>query len=456
MSGPQWGVGDVLALTKLAWDLYHNCYLVAKDAPEDFRLTVNGLASFQAVLRTLRDDENSGSSFLERLNDDRKKMPERQVAEADHQRNSVLRSNLTPPASNDEVFEPSGGFPKVALANLERRSTFSDKLDMKPPPPSPLLSEASSELKRQPRGELQLLGKRQNIWAKIALAEHKKDQFARPLRIISEDPLHMADDLSKKRFQQLADDELRIYQGIDESFSRFQPPKVGGKALMEQNINICELLQPEEESLDKDRLLARLDNHAVDESQPKVSISNQSGTISMTKDFTPDDLQGDIAPTSPTPGDCENKEGIQLNYGRMNVPVTFTDPEDQQGFMNLPRSYFNAVKSSSGHAIFESLTPPARRVGEQFTGWWKSADVTDFENILKLFTPPVLSWSNGPDSGYIYNLFDSEPRKNYEGILVSHTRLKRKYNELFYMYRDTDYVYSRTHAYVQLALIRYT
>lgn len=65
---------------------------------------------------------------------------------------AVLRSNLTPPASNDEVFEPSGGFPKVAFANLKRRSAFSDELDMKPPPPSPLLSEASSELKRQPRG----------------------------------------------------------------------------------------------------------------------------------------------------------------------------------------------------------------------------------------------------------------------------------------------------------------
>ncbi|KAL8987314.1 MAG: hypothetical protein Q9177_003463 [Variospora cf. flavescens] len=245
MSGPQWGVGDVLALTKLAWDLYHNCYLVAKDAPEDLRLTVNGLASFQAVLRTLRDDENSGSSFLERLNDDRKKMPERQVAEADH-----------------------------------------------------------------------------------------------------------------------------------------QPPKVGGKALVEQNINICELLRPEDETLDKDRLLAGLDNHAGKEDK----IGGKEGSNQITRS-----------------------------------PI-HVDP------------------------INETLSLRFR----------KSADVTDFENILKLFTPPVLSWSNGPDSGYIYNVFDSEPRKNYEGILVSHTRLKWKYNELFYMYRDTDYVYSRTHAYVQLALIHYT
>lgn len=46
---------------------------------------------------------------------------------------------------------------------------------------------------------------RQELWK-----AGQKDQSARPLRIIREDPLHMADDLLKKRFQQLADDELRI------------------------------------------------------------------------------------------------------------------------------------------------------------------------------------------------------------------------------------------------------
>ena len=48
-----WGVGDLLAITKLAWDLYHNCYLVAREAPDDFHKLVHELTSLQRVLRAL-------------------------------------------------------------------------------------------------------------------------------------------------------------------------------------------------------------------------------------------------------------------------------------------------------------------------------------------------------------------------------------------------------------------
>ncbi|KAI9846413.1 MAG: hypothetical protein M1837_004004 [Sclerophora amabilis] len=71
------GIGDLLAVTKLAWDLYHNCFLVAREAPEDFRQLVNELASLQGVLRTLRDDVNSDKSFLEKLGESKKDMLER-------------------------------------------------------------------------------------------------------------------------------------------------------------------------------------------------------------------------------------------------------------------------------------------------------------------------------------------------------------------------------------------
>lgn len=71
------GFADLLTLTKLAWDLYHNCYLVARDAPDGFRQLVNELASLQGVLRSLRDDVNSDKSFLERLGEDRKQTLER-------------------------------------------------------------------------------------------------------------------------------------------------------------------------------------------------------------------------------------------------------------------------------------------------------------------------------------------------------------------------------------------
>ena len=75
-----WGVTDVLAVTKLAWDLYHNCYLVARDAPDNFRQLVNELAALQGVLRTLRDDINSDKSFFERHGEDRKQTLQRCVA----------------------------------------------------------------------------------------------------------------------------------------------------------------------------------------------------------------------------------------------------------------------------------------------------------------------------------------------------------------------------------------
>ena len=72
MSMLNWGIGDLLAVTKLAWDLYHNCILVAREAPDDFRQLVNELASLQACLRTLRYDVNSDKSFLDRLGENRK------------------------------------------------------------------------------------------------------------------------------------------------------------------------------------------------------------------------------------------------------------------------------------------------------------------------------------------------------------------------------------------------
>lgn len=80
MSALSWGVGDILTLTKLAWDLYHNCFLAARDAPDNFRQLVNELASLQGVLRTLRDDINSDKSFLDRMGENRKQTLERCLA----------------------------------------------------------------------------------------------------------------------------------------------------------------------------------------------------------------------------------------------------------------------------------------------------------------------------------------------------------------------------------------
>ena len=69
-----WGVGDILAIAKMSWDLYHGCYVVARGAPDDYRQMVNELASLQGVLRTLRDDTSSDSGYLQRLDENRKEM----------------------------------------------------------------------------------------------------------------------------------------------------------------------------------------------------------------------------------------------------------------------------------------------------------------------------------------------------------------------------------------------
>ena len=71
-TSPDSSAADILTLTKLAWDLYHNCYLITSDAPEAFKQLVNELASLQGVLRALRDDVNSNASFFDDLEEGRR------------------------------------------------------------------------------------------------------------------------------------------------------------------------------------------------------------------------------------------------------------------------------------------------------------------------------------------------------------------------------------------------
>ena len=60
-------VNEVISVTKLSWDLYHNCDLSTLGAPEEFRQLVQTLASLQRVLRTLCDDVTSDQSLLDRF-----------------------------------------------------------------------------------------------------------------------------------------------------------------------------------------------------------------------------------------------------------------------------------------------------------------------------------------------------------------------------------------------------
>jgi hypothetical protein len=54
--------------------------VVARDAPDDFRLLVNELGALQGVLRTLRDDVNSDKDYLNKLGEQKKIALERCIA----------------------------------------------------------------------------------------------------------------------------------------------------------------------------------------------------------------------------------------------------------------------------------------------------------------------------------------------------------------------------------------
>lgn len=49
MSGHQGRVDDVLKVTRIAWDLYHRCFLVAKEARDSSRQLMNELDSYEPV-----------------------------------------------------------------------------------------------------------------------------------------------------------------------------------------------------------------------------------------------------------------------------------------------------------------------------------------------------------------------------------------------------------------------
>ncbi len=312
----------------------------------------------------------------------------------------------------------------------------------------------------------------------------QKEQSARPLRIVRQDPVHRPHDTLTKRFQELADDELKIRRlnardwlrvatwwllkarfntrveersqhlstrgslsvsavsgrgssainqayvdllkaswilyniilkddndkaslmtdenrkmfynlsdGISDDLSDFQPVDAPEKdTLLCQNYNIWELLQPEEETYDQEDLLPALENSRwitveqddageedeqvlfrtfvnaaiggkryrmrskgapymlllstkEGESEPKVTLCNQSGTLCLTRDFTIEDLQDKELPSNPFAGSgISPRDAIPLNFGRMNITVAFTNEDDLQQFMYIPRAYFDAVK----------------------------------------------------------------------------------------------------------------
>ncbi|KAI9799927.1 MAG: hypothetical protein M1825_004298 [Sarcosagium campestre] len=425
-------------------------------------------------------------------------------------------------------------------------------------------------------------------------------------------------DENRKLFYNLSD-------AINEDFFHFKEVDVPDKSIINrQNLNIWELLQPEEESFDdQEDLLPGLENGRwitveqedageedeqvlyrtfvnaeigskalrmksrgapymlllsvkEGESEPKVTICNQSGTFSLTRNFTPEDVvptSGPMTPLSPqgigmsTLGSASTQP-LPLQFGRMKVSVAFQNEDDLQKFMWIPESYFAAVKkrdprqllNATESTLFDSsvevyevlkastmkpsnprqawqscnvrvletvgkegwrttrrlavsssagerrpwcrstFLPLSRvqicrdgksrqiimkwsdcshEVADKTDGNWNKVysyvyddsnpniainlvfstqqEATDFQNcILRLSLDPIYSWSSGDDERFVYDVTDSEPNlKQYKGIIISHTRNSWKYSELFYMYRDTDYLYSHDHLRVRFPQVYY-
>ncbi|KAI5807601.1 hypothetical protein DFH27DRAFT_327215 [Peziza echinospora] len=73
------GVGDFIAISQLTFKLYHQCYLVARGAPQEFQLLVGELNNFQSSLKILEVEVNDPNSILVRSGEDRVRMMQEMI-----------------------------------------------------------------------------------------------------------------------------------------------------------------------------------------------------------------------------------------------------------------------------------------------------------------------------------------------------------------------------------------
>ncbi|KAI5782058.1 hypothetical protein DFH27DRAFT_488134 [Peziza echinospora] len=67
-------IGDILALTQLAWNLYRKCYVVGKDAPSEFLNLTSEIATLSQSLKMLEEELANPESILVRAGEDRQRM----------------------------------------------------------------------------------------------------------------------------------------------------------------------------------------------------------------------------------------------------------------------------------------------------------------------------------------------------------------------------------------------
>ena len=83
------------------------------------------------------------------------------------------------------------------------------------------------------------------------------------------------------------------------------------------------------------------------QSEPLVSLVNQSGTLGLSRILTPEDLE-DLSPPSSTVIDVSRTremDAIQFNFGALETRIRFVYHADAEGFTSIPQEYFNIVKN---------------------------------------------------------------------------------------------------------------
>ncbi|KAI9799996.1 MAG: hypothetical protein M1833_003525 [Piccolia ochrophora] len=347
-------------------------------------------------------------------------------------------------------------------------------------------------------------------------------------------------DENRKLFYNLSD-------AINEDFFSFRDVDVPDKQTIHRhNLNIWELLQPEEEKVgEEDDYLPGLENGRwitveqedagredekvlyrtfvnaeigskalrmksrgapymlllsvkEGESEPKVTLCNQSGTFSMTRDFEPQDLvqEEHLSPDSPLVPEMpalftRSTQPIPLEFKKMKVSVTF------QTDAVLPLSRVQVSRDNESKQVIAKWSDCSHEVADRTDGNYNkiysytydprnpnvavnlvfptNQQAADFQNsVLRLNFDPVFSWTSGIEEHFVYDISDNEPTpKSYKAILISRTRNGSKYSELFYsewlldlqsestsqlfsVYRDTDYRYCRKELRVHFPQVYYT
>ncbi|KAJ5173056.1 hypothetical protein N7492_005649 [Penicillium capsulatum] len=186
-----------------------------------------------------------------------------------------------------------------------------------------------------------------------------------------------------------------LAEGINEEFSQYLPVDIPEPLVLQsRNLELWEPLQPEEAAGMETVLLSDLQNarwiavnqgDAGDEtervlyrafvnagigskkfrlrtkgapyilllatrdgdSEPKIILCNQSGSLCLQRDFTPDDLEPLIYSSNANStgfSTSQTIEPVSFDFGSTKVSISFQFDADLQNFVNIPKTYFDAVR----------------------------------------------------------------------------------------------------------------